>query len=198
MYRFAASEVDHYLYFVVRPDRRLIAAHFGFKNAEADEYSIRLFSRFAAPDFPADRMLETGNCSMRFSFGRFFSMERPGYWRFSETANWTDALIGDLDTHLVPFVKRVASGKDVFEVLAGDEEPCPWIASNAAIRIAQVIFLGNMLHVSRERLRGIATPKLLRNSATCSKASTGGPRSTPTDRSLRDDARGGLTRGDLA
>ncbi len=64
VYRFAASEVDHYLYFVVRPDRRLIAAHFGFKNAEADEYSIRLFSRFAAPDFPADRMLETGNCSV--------------------------------------------------------------------------------------------------------------------------------------
>jgi len=50
---------------------------------------------------------------------------------------------------------------DMFERLVSDTEPCPWFATNAAIRIAQVIYLGRRLRKPLSQLEDIAATRSL-------------------------------------
>jgi hypothetical protein len=150
-----AKEVEHFLYFTLRQEKNLIAAHFGFRLPDVEPLAITAFSYFARADFPLHKMLEPDNCSMRYSFGRFHSMLRPGYWNLSNEVDWTAPIVADLNQYLLPFVSRLPARQDMFEVLVANDEPCPWFAANAAIRAAQILFLGSRLCKPRSQLHAI-------------------------------------------
>lgn len=156
----SARRIEHFLYFVPRHEKHLIAVHFGFRIYFVEEFAIHFFSRFAAGDFFPQQMLDENNCSMRYSFSRFHSMYLPGYWPLDNKADWTAALLSDLRTYLVPFTRRVSSYEEMFNVLVLDEEPCPWIANNAAIRVAQLILLGSRLGKPHRQLQTTIAPRL--------------------------------------
>jgi hypothetical protein len=152
-------EVEHFLYFLVRPEKDLVAARFGFRVPDAERFSVAMFSRYARDDFSSDKMLSQHSCSMRYSFGRFYSMLRPGYWSLNNEDDWVAPILADIETYLIPFASRLSERKDMFELLAADHEPCPWFANNAALRVVQVLFLGVRLRKPRSMLQTIVNSR---------------------------------------
>jgi hypothetical protein len=148
-------EVDRYLYFIARPDRGLLTADFGFRQAGAEQLSLTMFAQVAGPAFPLQVMMKPNKCSMRFSFWRFLSMEGPCCWEFNDRSDWAGKSVSDIETILVPFFKTLSTREQLFARLVSDDEPCPWFASNSAIRIVQIIYLGGRLRMPRSSIESV-------------------------------------------
>ena len=155
------AQIDHFLYFIVRPEKSLVSADFGFRNSATEEFSVNAFLRCTAFEFPMREMLDQLNCSMRFSFWRFVSMRGPCCWPMEDSTKLIASISSDLSTHLLPFLHSMRTSDDMFERLVSDTEPCPWFATNAAIRIAQVIYLGRRLRKPLSQLEDIAATRSL-------------------------------------
>jgi hypothetical protein len=89
---------------------------------------------------------EVTSCTMRLSFGRLtpatlrWSPSIPALSNF-ELSSSVQAFVRQ---RLLPVIQGVTTIDALLSLLAEDAEPCPWVASNGAIRAAQIVALAGL------------------------------------------------------
>ena len=122
-------EVEHFVYAFDssrNPDdpngRHTLSGDFGMRNGVAERFSCRAIRTYGGEIFRLFNCAEPTSCAMRFSFARL------------EPSGWPVSRPGLSAGH----VRAVG---DLLGLLAADMSHCSWIASNTAIRAAQIVAL---------------------------------------------------------
>lgn len=159
------DDVEHYLratIYGVPPE--FLAVDFGFRNRRAQAFSIGVIRKLGGTMYASLKYDENFDCSMTFSLGKIAGWVPRSSLKISmlSSSELAHRLQADIVHKLYPFIRPISSTQNLYEFLLKDGEPCPWIRSNAAIRAAQVIFLGIQLGVPvgniRQTLSGYERP----------------------------------------
>jgi hypothetical protein len=151
-----SPQVEHFVYFSVNgTPARFLNAHFGFRNPTAESFSVESIRKYGGQVFSALRHDVRTDCLMRFPFHRL----RPATRRWSidmaalsgeEVAHVAEA---NIRAHLFPAVRAITGLDELFQVLVGDTEPYPWVASNGAIRAAHIVAVGMQIGLTERVTR---------------------------------------------
>jgi hypothetical protein len=92
---------------------------------------------------------------MRFNFCRFemFWNMRPVRFRRLADPEFAAGVKRITQQRLVPLAREVTSNEKLFEVLMRDGEPLPWFATNAAIRAAILVAIGDQIGLPPAQIR---------------------------------------------
>jgi hypothetical protein len=191
-------EVEHFVYVfdsprnLDEPNRRhTLSGDFGMRNGVAERFSCRAIRAYGGEIFRLFNCAEPTSCAMRFSFARLeplgWPISRPGL-SGKELAERFRAFMTE---QLVPTIGHVRTVGDLLALLAADMSHCPWIASNGAIRAAQIVALAGQIGLGAAHIRTMLDSRLPLIAAGVSKTSE--MRANPTvylDRLLDDFAAG--------
>jgi len=191
-------EVEHFVYAFDssrNPDdpngRHTLSGDFGMRNGVAERFSCRAIRTYGGEIFRLFNCAEPTSCAMRFSFARLepsgWPVSRPGL----SAAEPSERFHAFMTEELVPTIGHVRAVGDLLGLLAADMSHCPWIASNGAIRAAQIVALAGQIGLGAAHIRAMLDSRLRLIAAGVSK--TSGMRANPTaylDRLLEDFAAG--------
>jgi hypothetical protein len=156
-------EVEHFISFSLygRP-KEMLTAHFGLRNPCAEIFSTRCIRLYGGDLFRIFRPrwhLST-DCSMSFSFGRLIPAHH--HWALNVSRLSRPALTETIESFvahtLFPFIRDVTDLNRFFAFLMADAEPSPWVATNGAIRAAQIIAVGRQGDYVPDQIRTILEP----------------------------------------
>jgi hypothetical protein len=142
----STPEVEHFIYLIEEQKKKnYLTGDFGIKNSLAEAFSCDSIHIYGGDIFKCFRCAEPTTCAMRFSFARL----EPSAWPMtlaglSET-EFAQRLRDFINNYLLPAISHVTTLLDLFSLLAADTSHCPWVASNGAIRAAQIVALAGQL-----------------------------------------------------
>jgi hypothetical protein len=146
------STVKHRLYFqVFRRDGRFVSVDFGLFHPVAHQFAIDTILKYGASTFKLQpQIIQQTDCFVRFSFWRLNRRSQTYAWPVNEVlyANIADGLATDYE----PFRRSVPDLSRFLDILSGDAEPCPWLASNGVIRAAELVAVGRILKTATSTL----------------------------------------------
>jgi hypothetical protein len=149
-------QIEHFLYFSVHGvPKQFVNAHFGFRNPVGELFSVNSIRKYGGEVFKALKHDERTDCLMRFSFHRLGPETRR--WSINIAAFSGEELAHVIEAsvreRLFPAVCAITGLSELFQALAGDKEPYPWVASNGAIRAAHIVAAGMQLGLEEAKIR---------------------------------------------
>lgn len=148
----ADQQVEHFVYFQqYGSSSEFLTADFGFRNVEVDEFAYEAIRTLGGALFRKVKRKPETDCFTRFSFERLHQPITSWYiFLPGLTPDQTvDCVVAEVRDRLLPVVRNWTSTSKLFSTLIADREPCPWVASNGAIRAAQVVALAATLQIDR-------------------------------------------------
>ena len=142
-------EVEHFIAFSrYAMAQSLLTGDFGMRNPCAEVFSVHCIRAYGGDLFKIFRPHGIDyDCTMSFSFGRLTSKVQR--WSLDILVLSGTALVNSVQTYvrdrLLPVVGGVTTLDKLLAVLMVDAEPYPWIASNGAIRAAQIVAIGRQI-----------------------------------------------------
>jgi hypothetical protein len=158
--KWQSSEIEHLIYFaVVGPEKEYVTAHFGMRNSIAEAFSVNAIRTYGGEFmFNALRYDPRTSTTMRFSFGRL-ATDRAGWFVSAPALSESASQVGRfIRNRLLPLVLALTTAGELLSLLSQDREPCPWIASNGAIRAAQIVALAALSGLDMREIRQLLMP----------------------------------------
>jgi hypothetical protein len=156
--QWSTPEVEHFITFSLhgRP-KELVTARFGLRNPRAEMFSAKCIRTYGGDLFKILRSREDigTNCTMSFSFSRLIPRVRRWSLNVSDLSNsmLRTTIESFIANSVLPVVAGVRGLDEFFCFLIADAEPCPWVASNGAIRAAQIVAVGRQIGRTAEQIR---------------------------------------------
>jgi hypothetical protein len=140
----SSREVEHFIFFELygRP-KEYLTADFGFRNKEAQAFALRSIRAYGGEIYQMMRQDESSHCPMRFSLGQLAMWRTRSSLKISAMSGveLAEKIKIDIQELLFPVVRGVTTLDRLLSLLVVDEEPCPWVRCNGAIRAAMIVNL---------------------------------------------------------
>ena len=125
--------------------------YIGFRYEPAELFAYQAIVRYGGLSYSTLKPFGKTTCLLLFSVGHF------GAWGGEAALSISDPLAANatlervMDHVVLPARRRVNSPQSLYSALSSNDSLLSWRRSNAAIRAAQVIFLGSMLKIPNEK-----------------------------------------------
>ena len=149
----STPDVEHFIY--LTGGSQGVSAAFGVRNQCADRFARREIIKYGGDTIA--RALEheydeRSSCTMRFSFSLF-----DPFWS-RPIRSLFDPILGPkmhrmVTERIFPAVKDVVTIDKLLCLLLADKRPCHWVATNGAIRAAQIVVLADKCGVPSAQTR---------------------------------------------
>ncbi len=136
---------------------RYLTAVYGFGRRRADDFAARVLRECGGSLYG---YLSTEGPLLRFSFGRLAEWQPNSSIDLCECnrEELTQRLANSIRTIITPLVLELKTAKDLLHKLISDEGYFSWSHSNAAIRTAQIVYLGTELEIPRTEIEASLAP----------------------------------------
>lgn len=158
-----SAAVEHFLYFG-KDSRQNFVARFGLRNRAAENFGIDSLMKYGHPNYRTAfgyRDPETA-CSISFDFARIDKFTMTSWpWIYLPEIEGSELAVFVADfirKYIFPVIRHIIELKGLFDFLVADVEPCPWYASNQAIRVAHIVAVGCQLGIGKDEIRRLVTP----------------------------------------
>jgi hypothetical protein len=149
-------EVEHFIYLFEEPKTKArFVGDFGIRNSVSEAFSCNAIHTYGGHLLQLFKCGEPTSCSMRFSFARLEPADWPIPFPCFSGKELGQHLHDFIAKHLIPTIGHVTTLQDFFSLLAADMTYCPWVASNGAIRAAQIVALAAQTGIDCDLVRGI-------------------------------------------
>jgi hypothetical protein len=190
----STQEIGHFVYLgegLKRTD--VLVGNFGIRNDLAEIFSCNAIHTYGGELFKSFKCAEPASCMIRFDFSRI----EPARWPML-VSSLSESEVGEcvrdfIRERLIPTVGQTTTLGKFLSLLTSDTSCCPWLASNGAIRAAQIAALAGQIGLGADHVRGLLEPRKSLIAHGVSKTSE--MRANPTayvDRILDDWAAGRL------
>jgi hypothetical protein len=155
------DEVEQFLY--INKDLKhgnTLVGRFGVRNDVAEIFSCNAIRTYGGNNFKLFKCGEQVGCTMSFSCYQI----DPGHWPI-HLSNLSESQIGKLlcdliNDHLVPTIGQITTLEKFLSLLISDNSYCPWVATNGAIRAAQIVALAGQIGLDWDHIRRLFEPRL--------------------------------------
>lgn len=150
---FSTEEVEHFVYFRRYGIRkRYLSGVFAARNRKADEFAIVEINKYGGELYRLMEYDTQYSCLMKFPLGILAGGQPRSSIDLEEWSpdELSSKLKNDVLSKLPPVVRPVTSLADLTFLLMRDSGPFNWVYGNAAMRLAQIIYLCKLLKLSDE------------------------------------------------
>jgi hypothetical protein len=155
-------DVEHFFYFRLHgTPKDTVSGNFGIRTKEADVFADGALKAYGPEIFrlcPVDT--DPDNCVMRYTFGQLASWGLVACLYIPSMSGPALArkVRDDIERILFPVIRGITTLDRFLAFALRDEEPCPWVRCNCAMRAAIVAYLARQLDAQPGEVRAMLAP----------------------------------------
>jgi hypothetical protein len=157
-----STEVEHFLFFKLHGAGDFLAAEFGIRTKESEDFAIRSIQTYGSDLDRFSRRDEKDSCVIRGSLGELGSWGICSSLIVSSMSGVAVATKAnhDIEALLFPVIRGITSLDLLLSFWLTDAEACPWYRCNGAMRAAMIVNVARRVGIAPAEVRQLLEPHL--------------------------------------